>query len=182
MNIHEEFRKLKEGSSDQFLLHDILLPVSPDCLFQVMRQPENWAIVNFPTISKVEQLHNIEDAIETQSTLYVLKEKLLGKYYTSKIDFCVYDESKRIEYSHIKPSFPFVDKMGSFWYFVPGGNDWVHFYIIRQFHIKSLFARILLFPFLKYIINRHVMHYQDQLINLFKTLAISNLIQNAYEK
>lgn len=180
MNIDKELRQVKEGTADQFLLHDILLPVAADHLFRVMRQPENWAIVNFPTISEVEQVC-IERTSEEQSKLYILSEKLLGRYYTSKIDFHAYDDN-RIHYSHIKPSFPFIDKMNSHWYFVEECENWSHFYIIRQFHIKNYFVRILLFPLIRYIINHHVMHYQKQLIDLFKTLTISNIIQNADEK
>lgn len=180
MNIDKELRRIKEGTTDQFLLHDILLPVVADHLFRVMRQPENWAIVNFPTISKVEQVC-VENTIGGQSMLYVLSEKLLGRYYTSKIDFHVYADN-RVHYSHIKPSFPFVDKMNSYWYFVEECENWSHFYIIRQFHIKNRFVRILLFPLIKCIINRHVMHYQKQLIDLFKTFTISNIIQNTDEK
>lgn len=177
MDILKELAELRRDSSDQFMLHDLLLPASSDCVFNVMRSPENWAIVNFPTIQRVESELSISD-IEKRK--YVLHEKLLGKYYASEISLSVYD--KKIQYSHVDTVFPLVDKMNSYWYFVDEGENCSHFYIIRQFHVRSALVRLLLFNVIKRIINNHVSHYHKQLIDLFKTITISELIRKTHEK
>ncbi len=155
---------MKKGSKDFFLFHDMILPISAKRLFEIMRNPLNWSIVNFPIIRRVDILSHNKEVVR-----FNLQEKILGKYYTSTIEMEV--SEKEIRYNHVTPSFPFVKSMSSTWIFKDSFIEQSHFYIIRQFQVKNKLIK-LLFPVLRLIINKHVNNYYMQLIELTKHVSI----------
>lgn len=172
MDINKIIEQLKQCSNDYFLLHDMVLPISAEKMYGIMCKPENWQVVNFPIINRVEVIEYQEKSI-----LFFLHEKLLKKYYKSHIVLTYDDEDKHIEYYHSKPAFPFVNKMASTWFFVNENEYTSHFYIIRRFNVKNLFIKYCLFWFVKMVVNKHVADYYDQLIALTKTLAINSIVE-----
>ncbi|MDR0613909.1 MAG: hypothetical protein LBG45_10680 [Dysgonamonadaceae bacterium] len=168
MDIKDTVKQLRQDSKDYFLLHDMPLPISAEKMFNIMCKPENWQVVNFPIIKKVEVIESKDNSVS-----FYLYEKLLGKYYKSKIILTYNINDLRIEYCHEKPTFPFVSKMASVWYFVNEDAYISHFYIIRNFTVKNVFIKFF-FLFIKKIIDKHVADYHKQLIAVTKNLSLSN--------
>lgn len=173
VDIIEILNQLKNNSDDYFILHDMRLPISAETLYNIMKCPENWKVVNYPIISRADLINQ-----KNNSVSFILCEKLLRKDYQSHISLTFDDEKKYIEYYHNKPTFPFVESMASMWYFVDESNAISHFYIIRRFDLKNRFVKYFLFWLVKKIINKHVADYYEQLIVLSKAITINSFINN----
>lgn len=173
MDINVLVNQLKRASNDHIFLHDMALPISARKMYELMRNPNNWQVVNFPIINKVEVIKHERDKIT-----FFLYEKLFNKYFKSQIELTYDDDAKRIEYYHVKPTFPFVNKMASIWIFDDDGAYTSHFYIVRRFNVKNVFIKYCLFWFLRMVINKHVNDYYEQLVALTKVLTLNPPISN----
>lgn len=63
MNIKKFFKDIQNSTDDIVFLHDMTLPISSESMYNIMAQPSNWAIVNFPIIKKVEIVSDDDDYI-----------------------------------------------------------------------------------------------------------------------
>lgn len=168
MDIKKIFEDIQKKTDDIVFLHDMILPISSESMYNIMADPSNWAIVNFPIIKNVEIISNEENV-----THFLLTEKLLGKYYVSSIHLSRIPDLKCIDYNHSNPTFPFVSKMASTWYFTDEGESFSHFYIIRRFRFKKTWQQRLLLWYVKRTIKKHVEDYYQQLIALTKSIRLS---------
>ena len=92
VDIIEILNQLKNNSDDYFILHDMRLPISAETLYNIMKCPENWKVVNYPIISRADLKNQ-----KNNSVSFILCEKLLRKDYQSHISLTFDDEKKYID-------------------------------------------------------------------------------------
>ena len=81
VDIIEILNQLKNNSDDYFILHDMRLPISAETLYNIMKCPENWKVVNYPIISRADLINQ-----KNKRILYPLVRIIIKKNSTELLN------------------------------------------------------------------------------------------------